>query len=221
MHAVGDDLRPFIEAEVDFDFVSTSLSQLGLKRGHFMGQKIFPSDHQSCSITHEVVVDLENFRTKEKLMDKFTARWVRTLTGNTDPEKDLKKVIKLMMESYKSLVRNQTSDDTCMLSTFLATPFNVQQQAAQSVRVKPTLKDTRSGQNNRASKEKSRLQEQISTLQTQIDNLTQTVHELSEDKKVLQEEVAESRKQKTNFIKLQKVVTEQRQLLSDMKPEKL
>lgn len=90
MHEGGDDLAiaAFLKIEVDFDFVSTSLSNLGLIRGQLMekeGDRVRQPE-ASLYVTHDVVVDLEKFRSKERLPDKFTVGWIRTLTGSTDSD---------------------------------------------------------------------------------------------------------------------------------------
>ena len=141
MHEGGEDhaIAAFLKTEVDFDFVSASLSNLRLKRGQLLkkdGNRCEASS--SDCVTHEVIVDLEKFRSKERLADKFTAGWIRTLTPTADTDKVLKTSVKQLMACYTSLVTNQSSDGKGILSTFLATPFRVLQHTQRTSSQKPS-----------------------------------------------------------------------------------
>ena len=188
---VSHAIAAFLETEVDFDFVSTSLSNLGLKRGQLLEKDCNQSgqcEAASCdSVINEVIVDLEKFRSSERLVDKFIPGWVRTLTGITESDKVLKASIKQLTTRYTTLVRNQSSDDTGVLSTFLAAPFRVLQHTQRTSSQKPTTPGTISKQSPeqlllKALKENSHLREQISSLESYVDVLSQTVKDLSQEK---------------------------------------
>ena len=71
------------------------------------------------------------------------------------------------------------------------------------------------------SKENSCLQEQISSLQSYADVLTQTVRDLSQDKKEQSKQIEQNKKLSTDVARLQILAKKQRQLLSELKPEKM
>ena len=105
MHEGGEDhaIAAFLKAEVNFDFVSASLSNLRLKRGQLLEKEGNQCGASSADcVTLEVIVDLEKFRSKERLADKFTAGWIRTLTPTADSDKVLKTSIMQPMACYTS-----------------------------------------------------------------------------------------------------------------------
>ena len=227
MHEGGEDhaIAAFLKAEVDFDFVSASLSNLGLKRGQLLEKEGNQCGASSADcVTHEVIVDLEKFRSKERLADKFTAGWIRTLTPTADSDKVLKTSVKQLMACYTSLVTNQSSDGKGILSTFLATPFSFLQHTQRTSSQKPSTSATSKESTKQllsASKENSSLQEQISSLQSYADVLTQTVKDLSQDKKEHSKQTEQNKKLSTDVARLQILVKRQRHLLSELKPEKM
>ena len=80
LHASGADLELFLQQEINFDFVSMSQSQLGLMRGELLCEKPWSPPASASEIalhvTHEVIIDIENFRTKEKKQESFTVNWI-------------------------------------------------------------------------------------------------------------------------------------------------
>ena len=219
MHEGGDDLAiaAFLKIEVDFDFVSTSLSNLGLIRGQLMekeGDRVRQPE-ASLYVTHDVVVDLEKFRSKERLPDKFTVGWIRTLTGSTDSDTLLKTSIKKLMTCYTTLITNQSSDNNGMLSTFLATPFKVYKTTQRTSNPKPSSSTTETTSKKSCeqllivSKENSRLQEKICAMQSHLDCLTENVQDLSQEKKEHSKEIDQHKKLKTDVVRMEEVVKKQ------------
>ena len=51
-------------------------------------------------VSNETVVDLESFRIKDRLPDKFTSKWIRCLCNSTDTDKGLKTSVKQLMDCH-------------------------------------------------------------------------------------------------------------------------
>ena len=60
----GADLTSFLQEKIYFDFVSAALLKQGLKRGYLLNEVTWTPEPTNEPLTHEVVVDIENFRTK-------------------------------------------------------------------------------------------------------------------------------------------------------------
>lgn len=73
-------MKTFLQEERDFDFVSEMLSNLGLKRGHLLADMKAVKTPEEFECTNQVIIDLENFRSREKLSLKFTVKWVQLLS---------------------------------------------------------------------------------------------------------------------------------------------
>ena len=131
IHAKGADLSAFLQTAVDFDFTSISLSEIGLRRGQLMGEIELPEGQQRKTLTTEAVVDLENFKTGEGLSDKFTVKWIRTLSGSSESDKVLKNRIKKLMSHYTTL-RDKRGGNAEIMSAFLASTFVVLPEAEAS-----------------------------------------------------------------------------------------
>ena len=85
--------------------LSPLLMKFGLKRGHLLEEETDRAVTMNTTqpihpATHEETVDLENFRVREKLKDKFTSQWIRTLSGSTEADQVLESNIKQMMTCY-------------------------------------------------------------------------------------------------------------------------
>ena len=59
--AGGTDLHDFLEPDIDLDFVSVSLTKLGLKRAQLLEEEAVQSGFEKMPLTHEVIIDLETF----------------------------------------------------------------------------------------------------------------------------------------------------------------
>ena len=99
MHQEGADIESFLQERIDFDFVSPSLSRMGLKREQLMQESVSASIPADEPVTQEVIVDIENFRSKEHLPEKFTIEWIRKLTQWSESDQMVKKSLKQMITS--------------------------------------------------------------------------------------------------------------------------
>ena len=70
LHQEGADIESFLQERIYFDFVS--LSRMGLKREQLMQESVSASIMADEPVTQGVIVDIENFRSKEHLPEKFT-----------------------------------------------------------------------------------------------------------------------------------------------------
>ena len=136
------DLKSFLQNHVDLDFVSHSRMKFGLKRGHLLEEETdravtMTTTQPTHPVTHEVIVDLQNFCVREKLKEKFTTQWIRTLSGSTEDDQVLESNIKQTMTCYRSLVRKKGVHDQ-KLAVFLATPFTVHTKAQLPKACSPT-----------------------------------------------------------------------------------
>ena len=74
-------------------------------------------------VTHQVVADIDNFRSRENLPEKFTFEWLRKLTPclELEPDKVLKSCMKQMMSAYTTLMK-QKKQEPLKLAVFLSQP---------------------------------------------------------------------------------------------------
>ena len=73
----------YLEERIDLDGVTLPLLKMGLKRAHLMEKETFTRQVDG-PVSNETVVDLESFRIKERLPDKFTSKWIRCLCNSTE-----------------------------------------------------------------------------------------------------------------------------------------
>ena len=202
----GQDLDAFLSIEVDFDEVSSSLTRVGIKRGHLLDEKDWAQPDTPLIATQEMVVDIESFRVKEKMPEKFTWKWMKTLCPDHLSSSDaaMKKTVKKLMEGYKGLVKRK-KEHPDKLATFLSAPLKTDSQQPQSLvsssaaTSAPSSEDlTRQlkelqKENDRLSKEVKKYQQQNSVFQEKNVELQQTVA-------VLQETCAELSVEKNRLI---------------------
>ncbi|KAL8606919.1 hypothetical protein ACOMHN_048715 [Nucella lapillus] len=120
------DIDSFLKTEVDFDFVSSSLSKVGLKRGQLLTEREWTRPDHLETLTHENVINIEQFRTKERQPDTFTCQWIKKLSPKHEasPDSLLKKSTKKLMETYRSLQLQKNAHQSQALSLFLIMPFD-------------------------------------------------------------------------------------------------
>ncbi|KAL8610059.1 hypothetical protein ACOMHN_045457 [Nucella lapillus] len=120
------DIDSFLKTEVDFDFVSSSLSKVGLKRGQLLTEREWTRPDHLETLTHENVINIEQFRTKERQPDTFTCQWIKKLSPKHEASSDslLKKSTKKLMETYRSLQLQKNAHQSQALSLFLIMPFD-------------------------------------------------------------------------------------------------
>ena len=63
----------YLEERIDLDIVTLPLLKMGLKRAHLMEKETFTRQADGA-VSNETVVDLESFRIKDRLPDKFTSK---------------------------------------------------------------------------------------------------------------------------------------------------
>ena len=83
------------------------LSTLGLKRGNLLADTRAVKSPEGFECTNQLIIDLENFRSREKLGLKFTVKWVQLLSSgenDSDTERSIKKVI----DEYRTLNRHRS-----------------------------------------------------------------------------------------------------------------
>ena len=77
------DLKCILQKHADLDFVFPLLMKFILKRGHLLEEETEQLPwHHSTYPSCDSWSDCENFRVREKLKDKFTSQWIRTLSGS-------------------------------------------------------------------------------------------------------------------------------------------
>ena len=172
-------------------------------------------------MTHEVIVNLENFHVRGKLKDKFTTQWIRTLSGSTEADQVLESNIKQTMTCYRSLVRKKGVHDQ-KLAVFLATPFTVHTKADRHSCPKPAppLLSGTEKLLSQTTKENQRLQERVGNLETETGILHSTIQDQSADKKSLTARVEENGSFK-KIRHLQAAVKTQKQTIRELQPNNL
>lgn len=120
----GADVEAFLNTEVDFDFISVSLSRINLRRGHLLGETEWTPPACLEPLSHETVIDIEVFRVKEKQPEIFTCNWIKRLSDQYSTASDslLKKSVKKLMEAYRTLMKNVKREGE-KLAVFLSMPF--------------------------------------------------------------------------------------------------
>ena len=220
------ELTSFLQSQLDFDFVSPSLMKLGLKRGQLLGEN---TDAGAFSIaqthvTHEVIVDLENFRGKEKLKEKFTATWIKTITGCSNTDQELVSSVKQMTTCYQTLVRKKGGEHDEKLAVFLATPFTVHKKSARSgiTSAQPSAASVESEKRlAKTAKENIQLQEKINLLEAEVNVLRDSVQDLSKEKMDLLATAQENVNLKREIHQLQLTLKQQTQTIRRLQPHKL
>ena len=143
------------------DFVSGKLMEFGLKRGQLLGDCIVHLQTE-CTLTNQVVVDLENFRSNEQLSKQFTVRWLKCLSENSQSQSQssiTEHRVKKTVEKYRTLGKLQRSDPQ-KLQTFLASAFLQLCDAAPTSRLKPPSRASPCAV-HKAQKETETLQHQL------------------------------------------------------------
>ncbi|GFS08823.1 hypothetical protein ElyMa_001283800, partial [Elysia marginata] len=121
-----EEAEQFLAEEYDFHSLQPPLSTLGLNRLHLLGTQ--PYEHQKLSnttLTNEVVVALEHFRSKEALQPIFVRKWIETLRSSPNPtltDKQLRSKVEKAIQQYKKLLRSKSKNPE-MLKDFLQCPF--------------------------------------------------------------------------------------------------
>ena len=183
----GADLTSFLQEKIDFDFVSSALLKRGLKRGQLLNEVTWTPEPTNEPLTHQVVVDLENFRSKEKLTEKFTIQWIRTLSHSTDSDQLLRKSLKKVMEHYRPSLKLKGVKRE-MLPVFLSAPFHTvqQQPAVQLHSCTPSASSEMTKKLKILSKRNAALLQENLDLKEQNRIFTSAIIDLSRDKKQLQ-----------------------------------
>ena len=81
----GADLNAFLQEKIDF--VSASVANQGLKRRQVVKEAAWTPEPMNELLSREAV-DIENFRTKEKVPEKCTFQWIRTLSQSRSADSD-------------------------------------------------------------------------------------------------------------------------------------
>ena len=228
MFEEGANLESFLQEPVDLDLVSASLAKLGLKRGQLLGEEGAVRTAQSSEpLTHNAIVDLENFRKREHLHSRFTNRWIRTLSSCiTDSDARLTRSVNKIMATYHMLSKDRRRAGDAKLLPFMATPFQVYvapRKESRPAKPLPSLAAVLATEKMllKISKENARLREQNSTLATEVAILNDTVHDLSGDLKDMRNAAEENRHLKKEVKQLKVTVTEHKQTIRDLQPRRL
>ena len=135
-------------------------------------------------VSYEIVVDLESFRIKERLPDKFTSKWIRCRCNSTDTDKVLKTSVKQLMDCHRSLIKTRSQLPN-KLPVFLCMPFTVHpaHAAPETMSLQPSVQPSAAAKAlSKETKLKTLLQEEKSSLKNHVAILMETVHDLSRDK---------------------------------------
>ena len=189
----GGDMEAFLRTELDFDFVSFSLSKIGLKRGHLLKEHEWTQSPNFETLVHETVIDIELFRIKEKQPEAFTCNWIKTLSNQLSTASDalLKKSVKKLMEAYRTLSKNAKQEEE-KLNLFLSMPFTtVDKQPTlhltgncATTPLTPEQKDLK-----KLSKSNAVLHEQKGELKLEVSVLKEALQDVSTDKTRLTSEL--------------------------------
>ena len=222
----GADLTSFLQEKIDFDFVSAALLKQGLKRGHLLNEVTWTPEPTNEPLTHEVVVDIENFRTKEKLAEKFTFQWIKTLSQShtTDSDLLLKKSLKKLMECYRTLMKNKHKRvKPDMLSVFLSTPFQTvkQQPAVQLHSCTPSTSNEMTKKLKILGMKNAALLQEKLDLKEQNSVFMSTINDLSRDKRQLQIQLDEAIQLNIVVQQLQEESKQAKKLIRKMNPSNM
>ena len=97
-----DEAIAFLRQAYNFDVVSPTLEALGLSMLHLNDTILYTNKH---IITHQVVVELEHFRTRWKKDRGFVRKWIRALSNVSFSCSDstFERKIQSVVSTYKSL----------------------------------------------------------------------------------------------------------------------
>ena len=224
----GEDLSAFLQNEVDFDIVSAALLKIGVKRGDLMNM-LESSTHYPTTefLCNQVIVDMENFRSKEGMSLVSTAKWIKKLTGSEENDARLLSAVRKLMHEYRTFLKKKGGVHDEKLSQFLAKQFavlrpqNIQTQQTEQLLVKKTDKQMGVQKSNA----QVCLQERVHALEAENVILRDTFNDLSRDKLQLTTEAQQTSVKLHDLQKeiqiLQNTVQEKQRTISQLQPQKL
>ena len=167
-------------------------------------------------LTHQVIADIENFRSRESLPERFTFQWIRRFTLCSEPDRILKRCLKQMMPAYTTLMKKKKQEPE-KLAVFQSQPFKlyIQQLAEKSVTVNPGQAEVK------LKKGIAVLAEQVGILREEISVLRDTIRDLSNEKTQLQQKLDESVCLNEEADRLSKKTEDQKVLIQQLQPGKL
>ena len=119
-----DEAIAFLRQAYNFDVVSPTLEALGLSMLHLNDTILYTNKHKHI-ITHQVVVELEHFRTSWKKDRGFVRKWIRALSNVifSCSDSTFERKNQSVVSTYKSL-KKKTSR-IAELNSFLLQDFSV------------------------------------------------------------------------------------------------
>ena len=188
----GGNIETFLQEERDLDKVSEILSHLGLKRGQLLAdvKKVDHPEGFHFQCTNQVIIDLENFRSREKLASKFIVMWSQLLSpGESIDETEIS--IKKVINQYRTLNRHRSRAPDKVIS-FLSSRFPAAKSppSSSSTTSQPSPPSDTTDDPSKMRKlqqEKDFLSQCSIFMRNDIQTLEQTVHELGVEKNKLLE----------------------------------
>ena len=207
----------FLNLSVDFDIISDSLLLFGLKRGHLTGELLWtlPLSCNGLEVSAQMVVDVEQFRKKEKYTEKFTAKRIQNMSqkySSTCPL-SLTKAVKALMREYDHL-KARSSYDPKPLYQLLSSPFNFkdQQQSTKTHAISNTCDGECETSKNKDKKilnltmQMKTLNDEIKKIKDKCEAYESSLKDISQDKiklirseKILTSELAKIKTEKENL----------------------
>lgn len=96
----------FLDQQMDLDFISTSLSEIGITRTNI--EQVPSSLPEHLTVRNEVVVELEKFCSQQGLPKKLAVQWISILTGFEMSK--LPRAIEAVKKNYVKLLKNAHRD---------------------------------------------------------------------------------------------------------------
>lgn len=102
--SLGSDARlSFLESEVNFDFVGPICDSIGVEREHLLKMRDFSERAKSIEVTNGLILELNNFVTREKLAPVVLVTWLRNFNSEFCKDGDIQKAYKVLRTKIKKL----------------------------------------------------------------------------------------------------------------------
>lgn len=147
--SLGSDARlSFLESHVNFNYVGPICDSIGVEREHLLDMRDFSDQAQSIEVTNELILELDNFITREQIGPVVIVTWLRNFNPefcqNGDVQKayrDLRFRIKKLKQLHHSCYERRGRRRNPTIEHLLQSPFElVKSKTGHGLGVKKRMK---------------------------------------------------------------------------------
>ncbi|CAN9503676.1 unnamed protein product [Ophioblennius macclurei] len=121
----------FLESDVNFNFVGPICDSIGVERKHLLELRDFSERAQSVEITNGLVLELNNFVTRERLAPIIIIAWLKNFNKNFGIKDNVQKTYKILRSKIKKLkicvrsLETRSHRRNAEMERLLQTPFQL------------------------------------------------------------------------------------------------